>query len=73
MGTLVEPLPVTGYAANFLPIPRMAPPLLGRAQGGYSDLTAESSGLGISVDVVCKANPPQSVFASALCSRCSGS
>lgn len=33
MGTLVEPLPVTGSAANFLPTPRMALPLLGRDRG----------------------------------------
>ena len=29
MGTVIEPVPVTGLAANFSPIPRMAPPPLG--------------------------------------------
>ena len=30
MGTDMEPVPVMGLAANFSPIPRMAPPPLGR-------------------------------------------
>ena len=30
IGTLREPVPVTGFAANFSPIPRMAPPPFGR-------------------------------------------
>src|SRR5512147_2282019 len=30
MGTVIEPVPVTGLAANFSPIPRIAPPPLGR-------------------------------------------
>src|SRR5205814_10360713 len=30
MGTLIDPVPVTGFAANFSPMPRIAPPLLGR-------------------------------------------
>src|SRR5215204_3511563 len=29
MGTLIEPVPVTGLAENFSPMPRMAPPPLG--------------------------------------------
>src|SRR5215218_7143695 len=29
MGTVMEPLPVTGLAENFSPMPRMAPPPLG--------------------------------------------
>jgi hypothetical protein len=29
MGTIMEPVPVTGLAANFSPIPRIAPPPLG--------------------------------------------
>ena len=29
MGTVIEPVPVTGLAANFSPMPRMAPPPLG--------------------------------------------
>ena len=34
MGTDSEPVPVTGLAANFLPMPRMAPPPLGRLVAG---------------------------------------
>lgn len=34
MGTDIEPVPVTGLAANFSPIPRMAPPPLGREMVG---------------------------------------
>src|ERR1044071_3958951 len=30
MGTAIEPVPVTGLAANFSPMPRMAPPPLGK-------------------------------------------
>jgi hypothetical protein len=30
IGTLIEPVPVTGLAANFSPMPRIAPPPLGR-------------------------------------------
>ena len=30
IGTLIEPVPVTGFAANFSPIPRIAPPPFGR-------------------------------------------
>src|SRR5262245_40620661 len=29
IGTVIEPVPVTGLAANFSPIPRIAPPPLG--------------------------------------------
>src|SRR5438034_10785651 len=29
-GTVIEPEPVTGLAANFSPMPRMAPPPLGK-------------------------------------------
>jgi hypothetical protein len=29
IGTLIEPVPVTGFAPNFSPIPRLAPPPLG--------------------------------------------
>jgi hypothetical protein len=31
MGTLIDPVPVTGFAMNFSPNPRMAPPPLGSA------------------------------------------
>ncbi len=32
----MEPVPVTGFAANFSPIPRIAPPPLGRLMlGGW--------------------------------------
>ena len=34
MGTDIEPVPVTGLAANFSPMPRMAPPPLGRLIDG---------------------------------------
>src|SRR5215211_6345657 len=34
MGTLIEPVPVTGLAENFSPIPRMAPPPLGSDMEG---------------------------------------
>src|SRR5262249_30368441 len=30
IGTLIDPVPVTGLAANFSPIPRIAPPPFGR-------------------------------------------
>ena len=30
MGTVIDPVPVTGLAANFSPIPRIAPPPLGK-------------------------------------------
>ena len=30
MGTVIEPVPVTGLAANFSPMPRIAPPPFGR-------------------------------------------
>ncbi len=32
-----EPMPVTGLAANFSPIPRTAPPPLGREIGGAAE------------------------------------
>src|SRR5215204_5616206 len=34
IGTVREPVPVTGFAANFSPIPRMAPPPFGRDMAG---------------------------------------
>src|SRR6266566_8244004 len=34
MGTVSEPVPVTGLAENFSPIPRIAPPPLGRESLG---------------------------------------
>src|SRR5438067_515085 len=34
IGTLIDPVPVTGLAANFSPMPRMAPPPLGRLIAG---------------------------------------
>src|SRR5689334_3906357 len=34
MGTDIEPVPVTGLAANFSPMPRMAPPPLGKTIAG---------------------------------------
>src|SRR5262249_28451572 len=44
-GTLRDPVPVTGLTANFSPIPRTAPPPLGRDTDG--------SGLSESTDVGC--------------------
>jgi hypothetical protein len=38
MGTVIEPVPVTGFAANFSPIPRIAPPPLGRVIAGGATL-----------------------------------
>ena len=34
MGTFIDPMPVTGLAANFSPIPRIAPPPFGRLSAG---------------------------------------
>lgn len=34
IGTLIVPLPVTGFALNFSPIPRIAPPPLGKLTCG---------------------------------------
>jgi hypothetical protein len=34
MGTDIEPVPVTGFAANFSPMPRMAPPPFGIVMAG---------------------------------------
>ena|SRR5438876_879203 len=34
IGTVIEPVPVTGFAANFSPIPRIAPPPLGSEMVG---------------------------------------
>ena len=34
MGIVIDPVPVTGFAANFSPIPRIAPPPLGIMMAG---------------------------------------
>src|SRR5262245_30776917 len=34
IGTVIEPVPVTGLAANFSPMPRIAPPPLGNDIAG---------------------------------------
>jgi len=34
IGTVIEPVPVTGFAANFSPMPRIASPPLGREMEG---------------------------------------
>src|SRR5260370_41364555 len=44
MGTVIEPVPVTGFAANFSPIPWMAPPPFGRDNVG-GDAGPRSPGL----------------------------
>ena len=38
MGTVIDPVPVTGLAANFSPMPRMAPPPLGRIIAGGEEV-----------------------------------
>ena len=39
-------MPVTGFAANFSPIPRIAPPLLGKlSEGNDAELDGASGGL----------------------------
>jgi len=50
IGTVIEPVPVTGLAANFSPIPRMAPPPLGRL------IAAE--GLGVAPPLCCCGSVP---------------
>src|SRR5688500_82368 len=42
MGTDIEPVPVTGLAVNFSPMPRMAPPPLGKVIAGSGDLCPSS-------------------------------
>jgi hypothetical protein len=42
MGTVIEPVPVTGLAANFSPIPRMAPPPLGSEMEGAFEASLSS-------------------------------
>ena len=37
MGTLIKPVPVTGFAANFSPMPMIAPPSLGRVMAGEAE------------------------------------
>ena len=37
IGTLSDPVPVTGFAANFSPMPRIAPPPFGREIEGIGD------------------------------------
>jgi hypothetical protein len=41
MGTVIDPVPVTGLAANFSPIPLIAPPPLGRDIAGGAGAPAE--------------------------------
>jgi hypothetical protein len=48
IGTLRDPIPVTGFAVNFSPIPRIAPPPLGNdieGSFGWFSLDSESFGL----------------------------
>ena len=47
MGTDIEPVPVTGLAANFSPMPRMAPPPLGSVIEGAA---AKEPAFGVSTD-----------------------
>jgi hypothetical protein len=58
MGTLTEPVPVTGFAANFSPIPRIAPPPLGRLScGGLKGERSDGAGFSLVVDRVCSTVP----------------
>src|SRR5215207_9410800 len=43
MGTLSDPVPVTGLAENFSPIPRIAPPPLGSDMGGRAELPSPTA------------------------------
>src|SRR4051812_37362931 len=43
MGTDIDPVPVTGLAANFSPMPRMAPPPLGKLIVGADTLKVSFS------------------------------
>src|SRR5882672_6722512 len=49
IGIVVEPVPVTGLAANFSPIPRMAPPPLGMLMAGADTLNVSFSALVLSL------------------------
>src|SRR5207248_2855965 len=52
IGTVMEPVPVTGLAANFSPMPRIAPPPLGRdIEGG--ELSAFPMGAFVSLSESC--------------------
>jgi len=47
MGTLRDPVPVTGFAANFSPMPLIAPLPLGNARDG-TDVLLFSGGVSLS-------------------------
>ena len=53
MGAGIEPVPVTGLAANFSPIPRMAPPPLGRLMAGAAPVS-EPVPVASDVEPVCE-------------------
>src|SRR5215468_12036535 len=62
-GTDIEPLPVTGLAANFSPMPRIAPPPLGRDIDGAATINW-SPRLPESRVSVCGADLPTLLFQS---------
>jgi hypothetical protein len=54
IGTCIEPVPITGLAANFSTMPRIGPPPLGSAiAGGDADALAVSPWASVFVLVVC--------------------
>jgi hypothetical protein len=55
-----EPVPVTGFEANFSPIPRIAPPPLGRANCGTVSATPADGPAGcVCQSLVLASCPPQ--------------
>src|SRR6266702_5962875 len=56
MGTVMEPVPVTGLAANFSPMPRMAPPPFGSERGGAEKLLFSLEASLFSLCVFCMFN-----------------
>src|SRR6266567_535012 len=51
IGTLIDPVPVTGLAANFSPMPRMAPPPFGRLIVGEAGAEFSSAALPFAPDI----------------------
>src|SRR5271155_1234003 len=50
MGTVSDPVPVAGLAANFSPIPRIAPPPLGRLSCGGATANCRSGPVALASD-----------------------
>jgi hypothetical protein len=57
MGTVIVPDPVTGFVANFSPMPRIAPPPLGREIEGAANAerppSVDSDGLSVAMPILC--------------------